>query len=124
MLVETENIAGRVFKKSGDLARFGLRGLDNYSSLPEDKVARCNCVIAHDIDKRSIDRIFSRNPHSAHLPYPVVEGDPSVVPFPDFPVEDVPVEGGGSFDIDCGEYQITDFTVTNGGGHGRWRVLF
>src|SRR5262245_55887652 len=119
LLVQSDNVAGRIAEPRGDLGGVGPDRLDDGSAVGLDGATRLGRIVDHDIEQETGRRpgASSADEGAADLAGRVIEGLRTVPACPHGPAEDLRVESRRLSDVDGRQLEITNLPVGDCGSH-------
>jgi len=113
LLVDAEDVAGRVLEAGGDFGVVASDGLGDRASGGGDGLDGGGGVVHHDVDEEAgVGGGWAvEDPSSAYLAGGVVKGGCSVTAGADLPAEDGLIEFGGAGDVGRWDFYVTDLSV-------------
>src|SRR2546430_17348141 len=126
LLIQTQNIPGRIGESGGDFRRVCAQRLHDRTAICRYLVNGRGYAINHDVDQQShvSHRFAIQHPGAADLTDTVIKCQVTVAPRSDIPTENFFVEGSGSIDILRGYFDVANLTLAHSWlfafAHGVW----
>jgi hypothetical protein len=120
LLIEAQDVAGGVAETGGDFGSVGANGLYDFAAVSDYGLYGFRDAVDHDVDEQagSWRGRALEYPGSTDFVDRIVEGEVAVATLADVPSEDSVVEVGGAGDVGGGHFDVADFSVGAGWGHG------
>src|SRR3954470_4760212 len=114
LLIQAENISGRIGKSRRNFRCIGANWLRDLSAARSYSINGFSDAVDHDVDQQPHlrHRFAMQNPGAADLADAIVECDAPIAAGPDVPTENFSVERNRGLDIDRRDFDIADFSVT------------
>lgn len=117
LLIKPENVPSGIGKSGRYLRRVSAYGLRDLSAVASYLLNGISYAINHNVDQEPHlgHGVPAPSPRATYLADPVIKRRAPVATRPDAPAKDFPVKGRGSVDIDCRNFNITNFPVAQCG---------